>query len=171
MKLILVLAAVAVVLGAFVLWRTKMTGSADLVARVVAYRSTGSASDGLHVLREHEIDALDYALMGADNSCARIKSGLDDPYKHSEGRWYRVSERWTDPPNFSNAHGISSDGGKTYRTESALMSVPRQEFQVSPEEVVWHYRRELALRTEGVSQDERVRLITADRAMQPWAKR
>ena len=140
-----------------------------LVDRVRRYRAAGSLADGPHLLFDAvKIDATDYALMGADNSCARIKSDEAPPEHHSENRWFAIARSWTDAPYFYNHHGASEDGGKTFYIESALLSVPRAEYQASPEEVVWHYLRVRELTEQGVEQARRIEVMTGERAARPW---
>lgn len=142
---------------------------ADLVGRIKTYRSAGSEDDGLHVLSGHVIDDIDYALMAADNSCARIKAGTDDGSTFIESRWYRIDlGSQLARRSFFNSHGVSHDGGKTFLTEAALLGIPKPQYQVSAEEVVWHHRRVHGLKKRGVSQSERMRIMTLERQSSPW---
>lgn len=140
----------------------------NLEARVLRYRRAGSDSDGLHILMGYQVDDLDYALQGADNSCARINHpGIEV----ATGQWFAIkkgsdlSKRW-----LGNSHGSSDDGGKTFYNESAYLGMPRAKFQSSPAEVVWHHSRVTELRGQGIEQSERVRIMTAERANKPWDK-
>jgi hypothetical protein len=141
----------------------------DLIGRVNRYRQAGSNVDGPHTLRGYQVDDLDYALMGADNSCARINHPDVDRWTREAGVWFAIDKR-SDlaRKSFGNSHGTSHDGGKTYITETALMGIPRPEYQASPEEVVWHHRRVAELKYRGVAQPERVHIMTAERADKPW---
>jgi hypothetical protein len=141
-------------------------GGPSLLERVRRYRSGGHAADGIHMLRSYQIDDLDYQLMGADNSCARIAFGPEA----STGEWFAINPR-SDlaREHFGNSHGTSYDGGKTFLTESAYMEVPRADCRVPTEEVVWHHLRVTELRKQGVEQPKRVEMMTAERASKPWA--
>lgn len=138
----------------------------DLVARVNRYRGGGHDDDGLHTLQGYELDDLDFALQGADNSCARIAHpGVDV----TMGQWFAIL-KGTELSRLAlgNSHGTSDDGGKTWYNETGYLSIPRTEYRVSPEEVVWHHLRVTALRAEGVEQPARVRIMTEERAARPW---
>lgn len=140
----------------------------NLITRINRYRGAGHAQDGLHTLQGYQVDDLDYALMGADCSCARIANGGKDA---TTGEWFAI-QKGTKLSRMSigNSHGRSDDGGKTYYNENGYLSIPRPEFQVSPEEVVWHHVRVTELRGQGVEQPERVRIMTEERASKPWLK-
>ena len=138
----------------------------DLVERVRRYRSAGSSADGLHTLLGYQVDDLDYALQGADNSCAKANHPGRDVIM---GQWFAIKKGSALSRAFlGNSHGSSDDGGKTFYNESGYLSIPHPEFQCSPEEVVWHRRRVDELRAQDVPQPERVRIMTEERAGKPW---
>ena len=148
-------------------------GSSDaaLIARIERYRGAGSGCDGLHTLSQPTIDDLDYQLMGADNSCAH--ANFPDLPEGQDGirqlLWFAlkkgsdISKR-----HHWNSHGTSYDGGKTYITETALLDIPKLQYQASPQEVVWHHRRVEELRADGVERPDRIRIMTEERRSRPW---
>lgn len=166
----LILTMGATTMGILAGLRIAFTGQQDedLVARVLRYRGAGSSVDGIHTLHGLQIDDLDYALMGADNSCARI----NNPAAHGGFRqlqWFAIKKgSELSKRSFGNSHGSSDDGGKTFYTETALLDIPRREYQSAPEEVVWHHRRVVELRKLGVEQAERVRTMDEERKTKPW---
>jgi hypothetical protein len=117
------------------------------------------------MLRDPTIDDLDYALMGADNACARIKCGTEA----TTGKWVAINKHSElASRSFGNSHGTSYDGGKTYRTEVAYLEAPKADCLVDAAEVVWHHCRVTELRKAGVAQPERVRIMNEERAFKPW---
>lgn len=153
---------------------TGTQGDDDLAARVLRYRGAGSSADGSRTLHGLQIDDLDYALMGADNSCARINNPTVSEDSHGGFRqlqWFAIKKgSELSKKSFGNSHGSSDDGGKTFYTETALLDIPKREFQSSPQEVVWHHKRVVELRKQGVDQPERVRLMNEERKSKPWLR-
>lgn len=141
----------------------------SLVDRIKSYRACGSAADGIHVLYEHKIDKLDYALMGSDNSCAEINNPSVSREQLADGRWFACKEKeWmaSECPSH-NSHSRGTDRDHLY-VESFYAAIPHRKYQSTPEEVVWHYKRVMALRKNGTPQQERVRIMTQERASKPW---
>ena len=141
----------------------------DLVERVVSYRGGGSENNGIHMLFEKTgVDDLDWDLMGADNSTAQVNTGLSFE-EYSEGRWFKIADGSALAKNnhFGNSHGYRSKTGEDI-TESAYMCIPKPQYQADPVEVVWHHLRVAELRAENVPQEDRVRIMTAERAASPW---
>lgn len=164
-------------MGLFDFWRTipegflRPKGDGDLIDRIVRYRGAGSSVDGIHTLRGQQIDDLDYQLMGADNSCAAANFPhiSRDAGGIRQLRWFAINRRSEiSKRSFGNSHGSSDDGGKTYYTETALLDIPKPEYQAPPEEVVWHHNRVTELRKQGVEQSERIRIMTEERQHRPW---
>ncbi len=147
---------------------TRLFGNStdDLITRVNRYRGQGFSEGGRNTAFSYKVDDLDYQLMGADNSCARIAFGEE---QSRSGAWFAIDphSKLAQKP-FGNSEGTSYDGGKTFITESAYLAVPKPECRVSPEEVVWHHLRVVALKAAGIDQPERMRLMTEERQSKPW---
>jgi hypothetical protein len=147
---------------------------ASLTRRILRYRTAGSGQDGIHTLSSPKIDDLDYALMGADNSCARenfpdVSEGAHDGFRQLQ--WFAIKKGTElSKRSFGNSHGSSDDGGKTYFTETALLDIPKEQYQAAPEEVVWHHLRVTELRKQGVERADRIRMMTDERKSKPWLK-
>lgn len=135
--------------------------------RLVQIRGSGSASDGLHtIMQSVKINDDDYLLMGCDNSSAARNFPNVDSDTREEGRWFSGATNLTDK-HFGNSHGnIRKDG--TVEIESFYTSLPRKEYQASPEEVAWHYVRVKQLRAEGMPTDKRISTMTAEAKDKPW---
>lgn len=164
----------AVALGILLLGFYSYYGQGDapetpssLAQRVIAYRKGGSTSPMAAVSTGHvTITKRDYELMGADNSCARIAAGdrqVDEGYVAQA--WFTISPGWKDHPWFPNSTYIDDV------IESALLSIPLPEYQVTPEEVVWHLLRVEELRRQSVPQEERMRRMNEERKSKPWLKK
>lgn len=143
-----------------------------LEQRILAYRTAGSDVDGLRTLSLRPIDDLDYRLMGADNSAAAANHPTVGPRELRQFLLFAIDQNSElSKRQFGNSHGISHDGGKTFRTETALLDIPKLEYQASPEEVVWQLHRVDELRAQDMPQAERMRVMTAERAEKPWRRR
>ncbi len=140
----------------------------NLIERIVSYRGGRSENDGIHMLfKETGVDDLAWDLMGADNSTAQVNSGLSFE-DCTEGRWFKITDGSAlAKRHFGNSHGSLSSEGEDI-TESAYMSIPKPQYQADPREVAWHHLRVTDLRAESVPQEDRVRIMTAERATSPW---
>lgn len=138
-----------------------------LAARVRAIRGAGSSTDGLHTLSlPVKITEADYWLMGSDNSSAARNFPDISRKEREEQRWFAAARGWN-PPSW-NSHGISEDGGKTYHVETFLTSLPRSQYQATPEEVAWHAIRVKELRAAQMPIEQRVKTMTREAKEQPW---
>lgn len=144
-----------------------------LKCRIVAYRTQGSTDDGVHVVvSAHRLDDLDFTLMRADISCSKKRHPAIPDSELIEGRWYTIEKNSElAKREFLNSHGSSDDGGTSFYNETAFLGLPRSEYQVSPEEVVWHKLRVDQLRTLGVPLEERLHVLAAERALSPWTNK
>jgi hypothetical protein len=152
-----------------------LDSQSDLIRRVLRYRRSGFIVDGIHTLQGFQIDDVDYSLMGADNSCSEINHpeiGQDSDEKGFRQLLWFAIKKGTEisKRSFGNSHGSSDDGGKTYYTETAMLDIPKRQYQSSPEEVVWHHLRVNELRKKGVKQPERVYIMSKERKSKPWAR-
>jgi len=146
----------------------RLLGGPSLADRVHRYRTAGSSVDGIHTLRGLKIDDLDYALMGADNACAKIAFGENA----TTGEWFAIDRKSElAKKSFGNSHGSSDDGGRTFYTETAYLEIPKHDCRCPVEEVIWHHRRVTELREQGVERPERIRIMTSERALEPWNAR
>ena len=151
--------------------RVTGSGKVDLVSRVLRYRGGGCSSGGIQVLAALEVDDLDYQLMGADNSCASINNPgvLLGTGGIRQLRWFAIKPgSKLSGRSFGNSQSSSYDKGKTWVTESAMLEIPKPEYQASPDEVVWHHQRVTALKNAGVDTPARVAIMMEERKQKPW---
>lgn len=139
-----------------------------LIGRVHRYRGIGSSSAGLQMLSAPQIDDLDYALQGADISCARVN--FPKEREPTTGDWFAIKKgSKLSKKSLGNSHGSTDIWGRDCN-EDGFLSIPKRQFQVSAQEVVWHHLRVKELREQGISQPSRILVMIEERKSRPWLK-
>lgn len=138
--------------------------------RIAEIRGSGARDDGIHtIMQAVKISRDDYFLMGCDNSSARRNYPHLSYEERTEGRWFAGAADLTDKEAGGNSHGTYRRDG-TIEIESFYTTLPKRQYQASPEEVAWHYVRLIELRQQNVPQPDRVATMNEEAKARPWEK-
>jgi len=110
--------------------------------RIAEIRQGGWEKEGVHMIYAPvKISADDYFLMGCDNSSAQRDHPELSPEEREESFWFAGGDDLTSSKINSGNYEATKNSDGSWHVDSFYTTLPKPEYQASPEEVAWHYVR------------------------------
>lgn len=137
--------------------------------RIAALRGGGGGTQDSILLLSLpvKISEDDYLLMGCDNATAERNFPNVPERERMESQWFAGAPDLSKSSVGSNYHASRRRDG-TWEFEAFIAGLPRKQFQVSPEEVAWHYLRVKELRSQKMPVEQRIETMNREAKEKPW---